>query len=141
MPSIPEVIFLAICAGITAYAVRILVLGTQSRLWPSVTGIVTLSRVEQVLFGNRGGGDWKSVLRLEYSYDVAGRSYTGKRIAMDPSGWFSLGSAAELHRKYPQNKSVAVFYSPAKPELSTLAKGVPRHLWSFYAIAGMFALI
>ena len=141
MPDLPQIIFFVVCTGIAAYAARFFVNGMRSRSWPSVQGTITTSRVEMALFSGTGASRFKPILMLSYSYAVDGRPYTGKRIAMAPSGWFSVGTPAQLHAKYPQGAQVAVFYSPAKPSLATLVNGVPGHLWSFYLIAGMFALL
>ena len=133
--------FLVVCYGIPAYAAWLFVTGMRSRSWPSVQGTITTSRVEWALFPGRGSSNYSRILILTYSYAVDGQPYTGKRIAIAPSGWFSLGGPAQLHAKYPQGAQVAVFYDPAKPSLATLVNGVPGHLWSFYLIAGIFALL
>jgi Protein of unknown function (DUF3592) len=141
MPGLPQIIFFVLCAGISAYAATLFVNGMRSRSWPSVQGTITTSRVETALFSGSGGSSFKPILTLSYSYTVSGRPYSGKRIAIAPSGWFSMGTPAQLHAKYPQGAQVAVFYSPARPSLATLVTGVPGYLWSFYLIAGMFALL
>jgi len=139
MRGLPQIIFFALCSGISAYAARLFVIGLRSRSWPSVQGTITTSRVEMALFGRQS--TFKPILILSYSYSVDGQPYSGKRIAIAPSGWFSMGTPAQLHAKYPEDAQVAVFYSPANPSLATLVNGVPGYLWSFYLIAGMFALL
>ena len=141
MASLSQIIFVVVCTGISAYAARLFLTGMRSRSWPSVQGTITTSRVERALFPGSGSSTYSRILTLTYSYTVDGRPYTGKRIAIAPSGWFSLGTPAQLHDKYPRGVQVAVFYSPAEPSLATLVNGVPGHLWSFYLIAGMFALL
>ena len=139
MPNLPQIIFLAICIGISAYAGRHFVNAVRSRSWPSVEGMITTSRIETVPSESRGG--FHTFLVFEYSYTVDGRLYTGKRIAMAPKGWFSLGTPESLQGKYPKGAHVTVFYSPTKPGMATLVRGLPSGQWSFYAIAGMFALL
>ena len=141
MFSLPQIIFVVVCTGISVYAARLFVTGMRSRSWPSVQGTITTSRVERALFPGSGSSTYSRILMLTYSYTVDGQPYTGKRIAIAPSGWFSLGTPTQLHAKYPRGVQVAVFYSPTKPSLATLVNGVPGHLWSFYLIAGMFALL
>ena len=102
---------------------------------------MTTSRIEMALFSGSGQSQFKPTLVLEYSYTVDGHPYTGKRIAGGPNAWFSMGTPASLHEKYPQGAHVMVFYSPTNPGLATLVRGLPGYLWSFYAIAGMFDLL
>lgn len=141
MPGLLPIIFLAVCTGISAYAARLFVIGMRSRSWPCVQGTITTSRVETALFPGSGSSTYGRVLVLNYTYDVAGQPYTGQRIAIAPSGWFSLGTPGQLHARYPKGVRVTVFYSPDQPSQATLVNGVPGHLWSFYLIAGMFALL
>ncbi len=135
-----DVGFLVVCYGIPAYAAWLFVTGMRSRSWPSVQGTITTSRVDWIVLASRRSA-FSQILVLTYSYTVDGQPYTGKRIDIAPSGWLSRETAAQRHAKYPRGAQVAVFYSPAKPSLATLVKGVPRHLWSFYLIAGVLALL
>ena len=137
---LPQILFFAFCIGISAYAARFFVIGMRSRSWSSVQGTITTSRVEWVSMAGKGGSEYKPILMLSYSYTVNGQPYSGKRIAIAPSTWFSLGTPAKLHAKYPEHAQVAVFYNPARPGESTLLNGVPGYLWSFYLIACMFTL-
>jgi hypothetical protein len=140
MASSLQLIFVAFCTGISIYAARLFATGRRSRTWPSVQGTITTSRVEKASLSG-GSNSNTPILLLTYSYDVNGKAYTGQRIAFAPSGWFSLGSARQLHTKYPKGDQVTVFYSPAEPSLSTLVVGVPGHLWTFFLIVSMFAFL
>ncbi len=125
---------LALCIAICAHAAWLFRNGRRSRAWPSVLGTIKTS--DTVL-----GPSGSSGFLLEYSYAVDGHEHSGNRIAMAPPGWFALGSTAQLLQKYPKRKQVSVFYDPANPAVCTLETGSPRALWSYYAIAGMFAVI
>ncbi len=141
MSDLPILIFTAVCLGIAGYAGRLFFAGLRSRSWPSTTGTITTSRIETSLFSGTGQSKFKPVLRLKYSYTVEGQSRTGSRITVAPNGWFSVGTPASLQHKYPEGAQVPVFYRPGKSTMSVLERGIPGRLWSFYAIAAMFALI
>jgi Protein of unknown function (DUF3592) len=138
--NIPALVFLAICLAISGYAGRLFVHGIRSRSWPCVPGRITTSRLEQMSGSGTGRSTRSAVFVLEYTYTVNGEACTGKRIAMAPRGWFSLGRPAELQKKYSGGKEVPVYYDPAKPTLCTLENGVPARAWTFYLIASLFAL-
>ena len=125
---------LAVCIAICAHAGWLFRNGRRSRTWPFVPGTITTSNTTL-------GPGGRSMLVLEYSYVVDGHEHSGSRIAMAPSGWFTLGSTAQLLQKYPKRAQVSVFYDPTNPAVCTLETGPPRRLWSYYAIAGMFAVI
>ena len=125
---------LAVCIAICAHAGWLFLNGRRSRTWPFVPGTIKTSNTTL-------GPGGRSIFVLEYSYVVDGHEHSGNRIAMAPSGWFTLGSTAQLLQKYPKRKQVSVFYDPANPAVCTLENGSPPRLWSYYAIAGMFAVI
>jgi len=125
---------LAVCIAICAHAGRLFINGRRSRTWPFVPGTIKAS---DTALGSGG----RSILLLEYTYAVDGHAHSGNRIAMAPPGWFSVGTTAQLLQKYPKDKQVSVYYDPANPAVCTLENGSPRSLWSYYAIAGMFAVI
>jgi hypothetical protein len=135
---VPSVIFLAICAAITAYVGRYFVLGIRSGSWPSVEGTVTSARVEKVRVATSTGSKSSQVFRISYSFSVNGRDYSGDRVSMAPKGWYS-NTSTSLHKRYSTGQSVTVRYDPANPSVCTLISGV-LHNWSLYAIGGMFAI-
>src|SRR5664279_2026145 len=125
---------LALCVAICAHAGWLFRNGHRSRSWPFVQCTITAS---DTTLGPRGN----SMYFVEYSYVVNGQEHSGTRIAMAPPGWFSIGSTKQLLQKYPKREKVSVFYDPADPAVCTLESGSPRGLWSYYAIAAMFAVI
>ncbi|MGH7485069.1 MAG: DUF3592 domain-containing protein [bacterium] len=141
MPSIPQLIFLALVIAISAYAGRLLAFGLFSRSWPATPGTITTSRIDKASFSGTGHSQFRSVLTLKYSYTVEGRKFTGSRIAAAPNGWFSVGTTASLHEQYHLGADVQVFYSRAKPARCLLERGLPGRLWSFYAVAGLFVFL
>ena len=141
MPDVPALVFLAICMAISAYGGRLFLAGLLSRSWPSTIATITTSRIVKALFSGTGQSRSKPVLELQYTYTVGGRTFTGKRITMAPNGWFSVGTPAGLHQKYPQGAEVSVVYNPRKPAMAALERGLPGRLWSFYAITGLFAVM
>ena len=134
MGNVVGLVLLAVCIAICAHAGWLFRNVRRSRTWPFVPGTIKTSDTTP-------GPGGRSIFVLEYSYVVDGHEHSGSRIAMAPSGWFTGGSTAQLLQKYPKRKQVSVFYDPANAAVCTLETGSPQRLWSYYAIAGMFAVI
>jgi hypothetical protein len=111
MATLAQIIFVVVCAGISAHAARLFVTGMRSRTWPSVQGTVTISRVEKTSLSG-GSSSNTPILLLTYSYEINGKTYTGQWIAFAPGGWISLGSATQPRAKYPKGDQVTVVCSP-----------------------------
>lgn len=92
--------------------------------WPTVTGTVTSSRVQTT---SRDGRN-EYMPRVQYSYGVEGRSFTGTRITASDEYQKNRGSAEDILVRYPSGASVAVFYDPQDPANSVLAQGMPGNV-------------
>ena len=90
------------------------------RDWPSVTGIVNISRI-----GHRvGKGNTSDFPVIEFTYKVDGEEYTNQSI--------SPGSATndniyirEMLKRFPVGAEVPVYYDPSAPGISYLTKSSP----------------
>lgn len=82
--------------------------------WPSAQGTITASDIQR---SRDSDGNTDEQARVSYSYSVNGKAYQGNRI-----GFFSIGSASQLHQKYPVGKVVEVFHDPADPSKSVLER-------------------
>lgn len=84
----------------------------QCRHWPSVTGVVIESRVDDAHLEMT-----KPVLR--YRYQVGGQSHVGFRVAFAGYG-ISRRAMVRLIQPYPQGSTVTVYYNPRDPASAVL---------------------
>lgn len=95
--------------------------GIRNRNWPVAPGEVTRARIVTEDTGTPHGGQ-ATFARIDFSYDVAGKNYRGKweprkNLAM----WGMPGSIIE---KYPPGTALAVYYSPADPQVFVMERGI-----------------
>jgi hypothetical protein len=105
-------------------------LGWESKVWPTVSGVVVSSPFESE---NRSPS-------LIYEYEVAGRKYRGGLLQF---GGLSLSNYAKdeaFVRRYAVGNAVPVAYRPAAPSISVLEPGVHSDAWWIPSI-GMFLLL
>jgi hypothetical protein len=82
--------------------------------WPTVPGTITST------------WDTLETGRIQYSYKVGGRSYTGKRVFLYAAGQSREGRATsdrtpqELTELYPPGAQVTVYYDPTHPSKAVL---------------------
>lgn len=95
----------------------------RSGLWPSTLGEIVRSEVV------RGrGGAWDSrnssfEARVEYRYEVGGRSYTGTTVDLGGTVHTSLeGHAEKRCAAYPAGVRTLVYYDPERPECACLER-------------------
>lgn len=96
-------------------------LNLASQTWPSTTGTVVKSRVEV------SGGEHTSVSpRVVYEYEVRGTKYQSDRIkAGDSLMRVQTGgsrTAYDTVDRYPEGKTVTVYYNPDNPAESALER-------------------
>jgi hypothetical protein len=123
---------IAIWGALAAYR---LCWGLRARSWPTVPGIVELSRVAP-----RGGGRgsmWAPVLR--YRYEAKGVWHRSSRIAFYMPNRTRRSAAARIAAAYPQGSTARVFHDPRKPSRSVLRTGAGT-MDAIFALAGAAAL-
>jgi Protein of unknown function (DUF3592) len=82
----------------------------------------------------------RNFAEITYSFTIGGKTYRSSRIGL-ASGPNFFNVAATLKR-YPQGKSVTVFYNPNNPSESILEREDPRNMRKgWFAIAILTALI
>ena len=115
-----------------------------SRDWPAAAGTLDAINVEKRYVYRVG---YRYIVTVNYSYVVAGRRYTGDRLAFAPR---LLAEGDELNRvtdKYKVNQPVTVHYNPATPEESVLETSdalARQRQTTIYLLAGLppfFALV
>lgn len=122
MEVIMNVLGLAILlAGLFLIRTR-LMMGLQSRSWPSTKGVVVSA--ERVFSGNSvEDGEPTYNVKIEYSYKVDGREYRNHLVEPLPS-LKSAEQAASVVDGYPLGAEVEVFFDPTNPSLSLLVPGL-----------------
>lgn len=111
---------IAIGVALIAFGLRQARRQSDSRNWPTVTGVVTESTV------SLEGGREKSSGRFEYAYQVGGASHTGSSINL-------TGAGADL-AEFPAGSTCTVYYNPANPADACLKPGGPATVWLFPAL-------
>lgn len=94
----------------------------RAALWPSVTGTVTQSRTARRW--GLGNGIWIAGLwyvpEIAYCYEIAGKSFSGRKITLSDTGYPKLRAARDVIDRYPVGANVSVYYDPAKPKRAFL---------------------
>ncbi|MFN0185748.1 MAG: DUF3592 domain-containing protein [Aquabacterium sp.] len=113
-----------------------LIEGWSARSWPSVHGRVTEVRLEEVQH-DRGKKRWFEVT-VGYTFDVAGRPYSGDRLGLWPERLQRLDAQA-LAAGFPVGLPVMAHYNPSDPTRSLLDRSVGIGTWAVVGI-GTLAL-
>ncbi len=104
----------------------------QCLQWPSVTGRVTESRVDDAHLETT-----KPILR--YHYEVGGTTYVGFRASF--SGYGVSRTAMEaVVKPYPQGSRVRVYYNPRNPASAVLDNTAPSD-WLYWFMFGVGFLV
>lgn len=135
-------IFALIGAGVLIWGVSVVLEGSASSDWPSTDGVVTSSQVATRTDSSRNRSRTSYVATVTYDYAVAGRTFTGDRIAADAGhGSGDVSNAREIVNRYPEGASVKVYYRPDDPSEAVLERGVPGRAWGPIAIGGVFLIV
>jgi hypothetical protein len=96
----------------------------SSQIWPGITGRVTCSEVGESTSTDSDGDSHTSYHpRVEYSYQVAGQEFSGKRITFGVvKGSSNPRGAQAVLAKYPLGAAATVFYNPGNPADAVLEK-------------------
>lgn len=99
-------------------------LAYRSRRWLQVPGRVVASSFEEAGQAESEGGSSVSCRpKIKYTYDHAGKTYVGKRIAY--SIMFGTKASAErLVRNFRSGKTIKVYIHPRNPGHSVLLTGI-----------------
>jgi hypothetical protein len=95
-----------------------------SQNWPAAAGSVLRSEVGEST-STDSDGDTSTTYHpvVEYTYQVGGQSFTGRRITFGPvTGNSNPRKAQEVLSRYPSGGAVQVYYNPQKPDEAVLEK-------------------
>jgi Protein of unknown function (DUF3592) len=130
---------IALSLWLGASPMKAVMLGAQSGAWPSVQGLVVLSRVLP------SGRKRNAVPEVNYAYVVNDRQYTGATVQFGNVGG-SEEWAKHVVSLYPIGPA-RVFYQPDDPKASVLIPGSIRPLTYmgvavslFFALGGVYCL-
>lgn len=98
-------------------------LAWASRRWAAVTGAIITAQVRVIGAGRRV----KYEPDVTYTYQAGGRRYTGTRLGF--ASWAHDRARDQVEatlRPYPPGATATVYYDPARPEVVTLERRLPR---------------
>jgi hypothetical protein len=109
--------------GVLGYSLHVLRAARAAGSWPTTPGKILRCEVVESR-GTKGGLKYET--KVEYSYTVAGASYTGTRLAYG----YEAGSGREAHQEIADRltgaKGVVVRYDPADAASAVLSYGLNR---------------
>ena len=92
--------------------------------WPIAPGQITKCELKE----SSDSDGTTCVVKVEYSYRIGGKSYTGSRIAYGYSGSSATGTHQQLFNQLNTCRGVVVHYNPTDPTTSALSYGVHRSI-------------
>ena len=105
----------------------------KSEFWPWVDARILEAGVERE--EDSEGGEY-FVPRLRYEYRVAGKTYTGKRLAFRPKGSHRAAVVAKQLEGIAAGAMHRVYFAPRYPRLCVLVPGPSK--WN-YIVLGFLA--
>ena len=132
------VLFLAVGIVIAVFSYNGYRTSLASKSWPSATGSIIQSEIEQQTSTSGEGANKKSTVKeypkIAYQYHIDGHRYKSAKISF----LSSIGSARQVVSRYPQGKTVPVYYNPDRPEQAVLVPGSPGFNYVPYFFSGFF---
>ena len=102
------------------------------------SGEIVSSSVER----HRSAGDRRATYRAEvlYEFSAEGTTFNGDRVAYGDYGSKRPSYARRIVNRYPEGKSIRVYYMPGNPEECLLEPGLKLQVW-FLPSLGLIFLI
>ncbi len=109
--------------GMLAYFTRRVMRYVKSYKWETATATIVSSQVNRIDDYFDSGAGYEP--RISYKYTVGIKEYISERVH-PTEGWVSSVSffAERLVNKYPEGKTVRLFYDPERPDQSFLERGM-----------------
>ncbi len=145
LPRPAHALFVTLAGGCGLFALSLaLVLHRQvaaARRWPATRGeIVSTTLPASREFGGSRGGT-KHGAQLVYTYTVAGRRYTGNRLAFGGRmSWWAPWQPQEQNENDPEGRAVQVYYDPHNPGEAVLERRAIGITWLWIVGIGLLAL-
>lgn len=110
----------------------------ESRNWPTTSGRIVSAELEQ--HSASGGATFRA--HVTYTYEVAGKAYSGSRAAFgDRVSTSSRGIAERRVAAYTRGSLVTVYYDPAAPEKSVLQAGPSADINLTFLLSALFVAV
>ena len=106
--------------GGLAYCIWSAAEGVLAAKWPTVSGLVTSTRVDKHY--TRFGPRYEPI--VSYTYQVMGASHSGSRLSFWGDESMSTEGAQKKLDDYPPGATITVRYDPRKPNRSVLEHGL-----------------
>jgi hypothetical protein len=104
--------------------------------WPTVEGVMTVSRLEPGHFKQMKG--YYGV--VQYRYSVAGANYSGARLSFNRVHLAVKDAWQRVLDTYPVGKTVNVYYDPERPSFAVLEPGLTGEMDLTYKMDIFFIL-
>ncbi len=142
-------IFIVVGGTVAFFGIRGLVRAKASVDWPTTEGKVVASSVERRTSRTTGGGTSTTYhAEILYEYSAEGTRFDGDRVAYGDYGSSSRGHARDIVDRYPEGKSVTVYYMPGDPDECLLEPGMKVQSWFlpgfglvFFAVGSLMAIL
>lgn len=129
-------LFLAVGLAILGFGLRSLSLSKQAEEWPTTQGRIVSS--DFITNTDDDGATYQT--KLKYDYNVAGRDYTGDKIAFGYSASSGRAFHREIYEALPLNAQVAVRYDPNDPSRAALSFGVNQSILFLLIFGGVWTI-
>lgn len=93
-----------------------------SATWPAAPGHIVASHVKRSVSHGRHGSSTSYTPEINYTYLVAGKTYTGT-VVTPGRNWGSKSSFAAVNA-HPAGSTAPVYYSPGDPSVALLEPGL-----------------
>jgi hypothetical protein len=133
-------VFLGVGIFVLVWGFKNLKQARASASWPSVSGMIVASDVEQTSSGE--DSEIRYVPRIRYEYKVDGTRYASGRISFGGRTLHKSPDSAQAElADYPVGKAVTVYHDPAVPSSSVLQPGVSGSVYLVFAAGLLFILV
>lgn len=125
---------LAMAIAFCAHAFDAIRLGRQSLTWPSVAGVVEVSKLK-VSDDSDDGTKYRPDIR--YSFVYQGYAHTGDRVRCAMLWQEDARTFDAVMAKYPVQQAVSVYVNPHNPSEAVLEPGVSEDAWRWLEITAV----
>jgi hypothetical protein len=133
--------------GVALLSAAVTVRGLAAKSWPTTEARVVRSDVVVTKKASgivRRAAAWSDyyTARIEYEYEVGGKSFVGKGIGIQTaSEGFDPRVADGIVAKYPLGAKITISYNPRTPDFAVIDPTVSVGLWCLGIVLGFLVLI
>jgi hypothetical protein len=127
------VMLIGIGASWLSFGAFHLMRANASLTWPQAEGAILSSQAKRENPDNK-----LYTPRIQYSYSVGAKSYTGSRLRYGVALALPLPESQEIVRAYPPRAAARVHYKPDDPAESVLEPGLNPQVWEWLYGGALF---